>query len=52
MDDWDPRDIEIERLRWWLEHILQARTAAAVDLREMAHNALEGDGVGPPHASE
>jgi hypothetical protein len=49
LDNWDPRDSEIERLRWWLEHILRSRTSAAIDLREMAHNALEGDAQGPPH---
>jgi hypothetical protein len=49
LGSWDPRDSEIERLRWWLEHILRSRTSAAIDLREMAHNALEGDAQGPPH---
>jgi hypothetical protein len=45
--DNDPRDGEIKRLRWWLKHIFKARNAAAVDLREMAHYALEGDAAGP-----
>ena len=44
---WDPRDGEIERLRWWLAHIRASRDAHAVDLREMADNALQGDAQGP-----
>jgi hypothetical protein len=48
-DEWDPRDGEIARLKWWLEHIYRSRQAHSVDLREMAHNALDGDAAGPPH---
>jgi hypothetical protein len=46
-DKFDPRDWEIERLRWWLAHIRASRNALAVDLREMADNALQGDVQGP-----
>lgn len=46
-DEWTPEKAEIERLRWWLAHILEMRDRPAVDLREAAHNALMGDAQGP-----
>jgi hypothetical protein len=46
-DDWTPEKGEIERLRWWLQHILNMRDRPAVDLREAANSALLGDAKGP-----
>jgi hypothetical protein len=46
-DDFDPKDGEIARLTWWLRHIYNARERPAIDLREMAYNAVAGDFAGP-----
>jgi hypothetical protein len=42
----DKLGMEVKRLTWWLNHILKSKREA-IDLKEMAHNAIAGDFAGP-----